>query len=130
MGCAAISHNPALNYKVTTGTVIRRYSRSRVDLDLASLDVILFGFGVHRHQQHIITINKIVDHAIATAFSAPGIGVAHTHLVDGVTGTLDLVTGPLTGDKIIDKRLDVGADAPVFSAKTLELAFEGLGILH
>ena len=87
--------------------------------DLVGLDIGLFGLGIHGDQQYIFAIDKIVDHAIATAFSAPGIGVAHPHLVDGMTGTLDVIAWPLTGGKVIDERLDVDADAPDFWLRRL-----------
>ena len=47
-----------------------------------------------------------------------------------MTGALDLIAWPLTGGKVIDERLDVDADAPVFSAEAFELAFEGFSIVN
>jgi hypothetical protein len=47
-----------------------------------------------------------------------------------MTGTLDLIAWPLTGGKVINERLDVDADAPVFSAEAFELAFKGFSIVN
>ena len=58
----------------------------------------------------------IVDDAIAFAFTTSRIRVAHPDFIDGVSNTLDRITGSLTRFQLCNDRLDVCVDAVVFTA--------------
>ena len=90
----------------------------------------MLGLRVDGHEQDVVALGDVVDHAIATAGATLSVSISNTYLVNRVTDTLDLIARRLADLQLVDERLEISTDAPVLARKSFELALEGFGVTN